>query len=142
MTEQQSGGQRRTKTIRQDEAQDVAAFCARPSCRQEYRRVTQPGRRQAYCSPICRRAAEKEIRQLRARLTHFESVVEQARIDLAAHGRTDDEGDPSSSDPTMTASKAVARAGGVLRFVGSSEDPLADELRALHDAVLPLVGLD
>ena len=122
----------------QDEPLDVAAFCARPACRREYRRVTQPGSPQRYCSTVCRRAAEKEKRQLRARLAHFESVVEQTRVDLAAHGRADD-ADAFVIDSRAAASSAIGRAEGVLRFVADSGDPLVEELRLLYDAVKPLV---
>jgi len=139
-----SGDREKARGVRaeppQEEALEVAAFCARPACRSEFRRVTQPGRRQAYCSELCRWAAEKDVRQLRARLAHFESVVEQARIDLAAHGRADDDPAIPSVDARSVASLAVARASGVLRFAGGSNEPLAEELRNLHDAVAPLLS--
>ena len=124
----------------QDDALELAAFCARPSCRQEYRRVAQPGRPQAYCSPLCRRAAEREKRQLRARLAHFESVVEQTRVDLAAHGLSEDDPASQAVDARTSAALAVARATGVLRFTAGSNDPLAEELRHLYEAVAPLLS--
>lgn len=65
--------------------------------------------------------------------------MEQARIDLAAHGRTE-EGATTLSDLNAIAASAVSRAAGVLRFTSGSEDPIADELRQLHDAVAPLVA--
>ena len=64
----------------------------------------------------------------------------QARIDLAAYGR--DEGDDRvvEAEAQRRAELAVAKAEGVLRFVQHSEDPLADELRALYAAVAPIIG--
>jgi len=79
------------------------------------------------------------MRQLRARLAHFESVVEQTRIDLAAHGRADDDPETQMIDARSGAALAVARAAGVLRFTASSDEPIADELRHLYEAVAPLL---
>jgi len=141
MTTEQAKAKSRVNRPDPEEASEVPAFCARPSCRQEYRRASQPGRPQAYCSEICRRTAEKELRQLKARLTHFESVVEQARIDVASHGRGDDTSAPVAQTQ-QNAAIAVARAEGVLRFTTGSTDPLADELKLLHDATAPLVTKD
>jgi hypothetical protein len=121
-----------------DESDEVAAFCARLACRREYRRVTQPGRPQQYCSQVCRRAAEKEIRQLRARLHHFKGVVTQIGIDLAAHGRDDDE-DVATGGAKTAAVNALARSAGVLRFVSDSDLPIADELKLLYEAVRPVL---
>lgn len=140
MSEGQLGAKRRTRDAADIEHEEAAAFCARPACRQEYRRMTQPGRPQQYCSPVCRRTAEKELRRLRARLLHFQGVVKQTRIDLAAHGH--DENAESTIDAAAVASNALGRAAGVLRFVGDSNDPLADELQRLFDAVRPVVAPD
>lgn len=139
MSSEQAKTKARVRPVDAGDVLEVAAFCARPSCRREYRRVTQPGRPQAYCSEVCRRSAEKELRQLRARLAHFDSVVEQVRIDIAAHSRNDDAVVPVL-ELRQAASNAVARAAGVLRFTTESRDPLADELKLLHDAVAPLIA--
>lgn len=122
-----------------DDPLELPALCALPSCRTEYRRIVGPGRPQLYCSEVCRRRAEKEIRQVRSRLRHFESLVSQARTDLAAYGRPDlDDGNlaDASVGPAMV---AVARAAGALRFIQEGSDPVADELRHLHDAVAPFI---
>jgi hypothetical protein len=37
------------------------------------------------------RAAERELRQARSRLAHFEHAVEKLRIDVAAFGRPESE---------------------------------------------------
>jgi hypothetical protein len=92
---------------------------------------------------MCRRTAERELRKVAQRLRHFESVVEQLRVDVAAFGRsgiTDDSGAGGAATQEMrsNAARAVARAGGVLAFLEDSDDPLAVELRALHEAVEPL----
>lgn len=122
---------------------ELADFCARPACRREFRRTLGPGRRQAYCSEICRRSAEREFRQVAQRLKHFEGVVGQLRVDLAAFGRpggSDDSAPEESARPDAraNAAKAVARVGGILTFIGDSSEPLAKELRVLYEAVAPL----
>jgi len=116
---------------------DVAAYCARPACGIEYRRAVQPGRPQLYCSIDCRRKAEQEVRQLSSRLRDMESTVNQCRRLLAAYGS--EEPDTQDEQTLRTAAQlAVARAGGVLRFLAESEDPVAVELRALYAAIAPL----
>lgn len=119
--------------------EDLPDYCARPACRQSFTRTAGRGRRQAYCSEICRRAAERELRQTRARLDHYEHVVGQLRVDIAAFG-ADTSSDLGQAPDTTAASTAVARVGGILAFLENSEDPLARELRALHDAVQPLIN--
>ncbi len=122
------------------EAEDLPDYCARPTCRQPFTRSGGRGRRQAYCSEICRRAAERELRQTRARLEHFEHVVAQLRTDIASFGSSspDSPADTGTPDPSAAA-EAVARTGGILAFLENSTDPLAQELRALHDAVRPVI---
>lgn len=119
--------------------EDLPDYCARPACRQPFTRTAGRGRRQAYCSEICRRAAERELRQTRARLDHYEHVVGQLRVDIAAFG-ADTNPDLGQAPDTTAASTAVARVGGILAFLENSEEPLARELRALHDAVKPLIN--
>lgn len=124
------------------ETQELPDYCARPACRRAFTRLLGPGRPQAFCSEICRRSAEKELRQAKTRLTHFETLVEQMRIDVAAFGRTSpDEADPGelSRENRRAAQDAVHRASGVLAFLEKSEDPVARELTALHSAVAPVV---
>ena len=58
-----------------------------PMCRRAFTRVVGPGRPQAFCSEVCRRAAEKELRQARSMLAHFEDLTAQLRVDIAAFGR-------------------------------------------------------
>lgn len=123
-----------------EDAQEVPTFCARPACRQEYRGVLGNGRRQVFCSETCRRAAQREVRRLRARLRHFEGIVEQVRIDLGAYGHSEDDVELAGIDAQRYAERAVARAAGVLRFASNSEEPLAQEFRALYEAVEPLVS--
>jgi hypothetical protein len=120
-------------------------YCSRPTCRREFRRGPGPGRRQAYCSEICRRTAEREYRQLRARLAHFEDVVEKLRIDVAAFGKlevADDHGEEKGAirrpDTRRTAEDAVRRAAGALEFADPDE-PAVRELRKLYEAVAPII---
>jgi hypothetical protein len=70
-------------------------------------------------------------------------VVQKLRIDVAAFGRPDTTEDgggelPLSLDARQRAESAVDRAEGVLKFTGR-DDPLAQELRRLHEAVVPIV---
>ena len=118
-------------------------YCARPACRNEFRRPSGPGRRREYCSETCRRHVQREYRQTSQRLVHFEGVVEQLRADVAAFGRDPEADDRDHEhavrDLRQVAEEAIARAGGVVDFLADSDDPLAGELRALHAAVAPLL---
>lgn len=126
------------------ETQELPDYCARPACRRSFTRVVGPGRPQAFCSEVCRRSSEKELRQAKSRLTHFTALVEQMRIDVAAFSRTGGTDDAMSDtlpspDVHRTAQDAVHRVSGVLAFLADSDDPLARELSALHAAVAPVV---
>jgi len=128
------------------EAESLIDYCSRPNCRKEFRRTARAGRPQEYCSEICRRTAEKELRRARSRLAHYEGVVEKLRVDVAAHGRpdTDQDGDgelPLSLDAHQRAENAVLRASGVLRFA-NPDDPAVQELQMLYRAVAPIVLSD
>jgi hypothetical protein len=128
---------------REFEAEDLIDYCSRPNCRKEFRWAAGPGRRQAYCSQICRRAAEKELRQARARLARFEGIVRKLRVDVAAYGKPDDDWDggeqlPVSLDARQTAQSVVLRADGVLKFA-NPDDPIVQELRMLYEAVAPII---
>ena len=126
-----------------DDAQELVGYCARPLCRGEFRRILGPGRPAAFCSDICRRRAEKEHRQATARLTNYEAVVEQLRIDVAAFGHSveADAGDQGAVTPDMRrrAQDAVQRAGGAVEFLRESTEPGGRELCALYDAVAPVL---
>lgn len=118
-------------------------YCSRPLCRQEFRRTPGPGRRQAYCSEICRRTAERELRQKRSQLAHFENVVEKLRIDVAAFGKpeTDDTADEKGMvrlDSRRVAEDAVRRAAGALELANPDEAAVR-ELRRLYEAVAPII---
>jgi len=118
-------------------------YCSRPSCRTEFRRAPGPGRRQAYCSEICRRTAERELRQARSKLTHFENLVEKLRIDVAAFGRLEGDGADGESggvrvDSRRAAEDAVRRAAGALELANPDE-PAVRELRRLYQAVASII---
>lgn len=126
-----------------DESSGLIDYCSRPSCRTEFRRTPGPGRRQAYCSEICRRAAERELRQLRSRLAHFENLVDKLRIDVAAFGRPEDDGADGGNaggrlDSRRAAEDAVRRAAGALEFANPDE-PAVRELRRLYQAVASVI---
>lgn len=124
--------------------EDLPAYCANPLCRKEFRRKVGPGRRQEYCTELCRRTAEREYRRTLQRLAHLENQVEQHRNLAAAFGRgvsgeVDGENHLTPED-RRAAEDAVVRVGGMLTFLQGSDDPLAIELRALHAAVQPIIS--
>ena len=128
------------------EVEELVDYCWRPSCRAEFRRAAAgQGRRQKYCSEICRRAAEKELRQAQSRLAHFEKLVQKLRVDVAAYGKPDDEiGGDSRSLPVNAqerAEDAVRRVEGTLVFA-NQDDRAVQELQALYDAVAPIILAD
>lgn len=117
--------------------QDIAAYCARPACDNEYRRSIQPGRPQLYCGEPCRRRAEHEVRRIKSRLRDLQTTVAQQRRLLAAYGsEADGAQDPEAA--LVKAAVAVNRADGILRFLPAQGDPTVDEFRALCAAVSPL----
>jgi hypothetical protein len=118
------------------DSEDLIYYCANPKCREEFRRAAGPGRRREYCNELCRRTAQKELRQLHTKLARFEDLADQARADIAAHGRDDDN---APIDPLRTAEVALARAEGALPFAKQSPDPFAEELRLLFEAVAPVI---
>jgi hypothetical protein len=128
------------------ETDHLTDYCSRPKCRIEFRRAARPGRRQEYCSEVCRRTAQNELRQVQARLTHYEGLVLKLRIDVAAFGRADTPEDggeelPLSLDARQLAESAVLRAEGVLKFA-KPDDPVWQELRRLYETVAPIVQSD
>jgi hypothetical protein len=127
----------------QPDTEALMDYCWRPSCRKQFLRTSGPGRRKEYCTDYCRRAAEKELRQARSRLAHFEALVQKLRIDVAAYGRPDgdevsDEELPLSLDAHQTAEDAVRRAAGALVFADPA-DPAVRELKMLYDAIAPVI---
>src|SRR4051812_98773 len=65
--------------------------CARPRCRNEFKRSAVRGRRQQYCTEMCRGIAEKEYKQAKATVAHYQRLLKDARYDLAAFGRSGDD---------------------------------------------------
>jgi hypothetical protein len=128
------------------EAEHLTDYCSYPKCRKEFRRAAGPGRRQAFCSEMCRRTAQNELRRARARLAHYEALVLKLRIDVEAFGKPDS-GEDSDTDPPLSldarqqAGGAVLRAEGVLKFA-KPDDPVWQELRRLYEAVAPIVRSD
>lgn len=120
-------------------------YCARPQCGQEFRRAGGRGRRQAFCSEMCRRTAQNELRVLKARLTHFEELVSRLRLVVSSYGREEDADQAVAAtgskdgDAGQGARDAVQRVAGVLAFATDSPDPAMRELRSFHEAVTPFV---
>lgn len=141
------GVQEGLKALPSDDDQaveDLAALCANVLCRKEFRRRVVPGRRQEFCTELCRRTAEREYRRTLQRLAHFESQVEQLRIQAAAFGRgvtagADDHG-AVTPEQRRAAEDAITRVGGMMAFIRGSDEPLAVELCALYDAASPVIA--
>jgi hypothetical protein len=142
MTERSATAEPRTsKPLEIDDVPGDVGFCARPRCRGEFRREDGPGRPAHYCSDLCRKNAAKERRQIAGRLRHFERQVEQLRIDLAAFtGPVDEEMFDATQHLQVRreAELAVSQASGAVVFVRNSEEPAAQQLCRLYDAVAPL----
>lgn len=123
---------------------EMTIRCARPACRQEFKRSTGLGRRRQYCGDTCRGNAEKEYRRAKAVVEQYESLLEQARADVATFGR-DVEGDrPSTPDEdrylTGVARDAWNRAQGAVSFAPAGDARVLDVLRDLVEATQPLLG--
>jgi hypothetical protein len=117
---------------------DYPGYCARPSCRKEFRRVAATGRPGRFCSDNCRRVAQTEQRAAEAKVRHMEANLRQARGDLADFFTGDMEG--SHGDAQHNAEVALAQPGAALRYISDSEVPGILELRALYEAVKPLIA--
>lgn len=118
---------------------ELAGYCARPMCRNQFQQATGRGRPRDYCSDTCRRLADRDYKRARAIVAHFESLAERSRHDVAAFGRAQEELEathpqamPIDVNPALAA--ALARADAVLEFFPDRDDRLLGELRALRDA--------
>lgn len=127
--------------IRQDAtADDVVDFCARPLCRREFRRAAGPGRPRDYCSDTCRRSAQKELKAAKLRLSRFEALVAQFRLDVAAFTADSDPELLTQGSLRAHAVEAVAEARGALPFIARSDDPAARAFASLYDGVAPFLS--
>ena len=124
---------------------DLLDYCARPLCRKEFRQSTGRGRRRDYCSETCRRIADREYKQAKAMVEHFERLSERSRYDVRAFGRAADDLDTSTDIPVDVAREranaGIARARAVLQFADGADPRLIAELRQLCDALEPAVRL-
>lgn len=82
-----------------------------PECGSQVPRLEGPGRPPRYCSPVCVRAAEYEVRRINAHLKRAESKLTDARCRLA----TDSWGKRSESADTKFWSAEVQRLKELLR---------------------------
>lgn len=122
--------------------------CARPGCSKLFTREAGPGRPAAFCSEECRRAAQRERRNLRRRLAHHEDQAQQLRLLVAAYERSvrsdngpseDGEDDLLAPDVVRAAEDAVVEMRGMVRFMSSDSSPHLAELMRFYEAVAPLV---
>lgn len=128
----------RSTEVPDDSVEDSAVdYCARPICRREFRRTTGPGRPRAYCSELCRRSAQNELRLARQRLARFEALADQCRRDVAVFTA---DSDPVGRDPRHQAQTALQTATGALPFIRNLDEPAAQAFVALYEGVAPLLA--
>lgn len=118
--------------------EDLPDFCANPSCREEFRRSSGPGRPQAYCKEGCRREAERDLRRLFARKRRFENVLTQVEADIATYVRTS-EGAEDQLHSRRAVELAVKQAETVARYASADDPRVLDELRQLLVRITPVV---
>ncbi len=119
--------------------------CSRPKCRKEFRIRVVPGRRRQYCSDLCKANGEKEYKQALSTVNHYETLLEGARNDAAAFGRSGDGMDRASSDAddelaARRAQIAWARAQAAAEFSAPGDERLLEILQDLVDATRPDLG--
>lgn len=122
------------------DSDELFDYCARPACNESFFRNPGPGRRQDYCSEACRRLAEKELREIRRKLAHFDHVVDKLRRRAAAYGRPGEvEGAVDEPDELVRKARdALLGAQGALRYA-PPDNPVTEDLRMLAEAVEPLL---
>lgn len=118
--------------------------CARPRCRNEFKRSAGRGRRQQYCTEMCRGIAEKEYKQAKATVTQYERMLRDARYDLAAFGRAADDVIVPSTPEEQDAARDMAlgelqQARGAVQFARPDDEGVLDVLRRLVTAVGPVL---
>ncbi len=121
---------------------DLADYCSRPACRRQFQQSTGRGRRREFCSDLCRRLADKEYKQAKAMVDHFERLARRQRHSVLAFGRTADEADDLDLSQEVAIARAQAaldRAQAILKFSEGRDALLVAELEALHDGVRPLI---
>ncbi len=104
----------------------------------EFRRSIGPGRPRAYCSQMCRRTAQKELRVAQQRLARFEALVIQLRADVSAFTASAEE-EPSNPDHLQEARQGLVEARGAMPFLSSSQEPGARAFVRLLQAVAAFV---
>jgi hypothetical protein len=118
--------------------------CARPRCRTEFLRSAGRGRRKQYCTEMCRGIAEKEYKQAKATVIHYERLVREARYDVAAFGRAADDvlvpATPEEQAGSLNAARiAWQQAQGAVKFARPGDDQVLDVLRKLVEAIGPVL---
>jgi hypothetical protein len=132
--------------IKVDEDNDfqIAEYCGRLSCKRVVEQTPGRGRRRAYCSDTCRRAADREYKRAKSLVEHFEEALNKTRHEVAAYGRNGDDVDVLTYDQEVerwaAASKALTRVQAMLEFDTSMPERFREELTTLVAALAPLVS--
>jgi DNA-binding phage protein len=132
-------------TSADDDVIELAGYCGRPSCRQQFPQTVGPGRRREYCSETCRRGADRDYKKAKAMVAHFTDLLERSRYDVATFGRDNEESTgvltPEAEAAMVTkAYGAIQRVEGMLEIAEDHGDRWLRELRTLVTAVSPLLG--
>lgn len=130
----------------EDFALELTDRCARPHCRREFKRSTGLGRRRQYCSDTCRGNAEREYKQAKAVVTQYERMLRDARVDVAAFGRSNDEYVVVSESDHNAAFEAARRswlvARGAAKFARPGDEQVLEVLLSLVDDAALLFEYD
>lgn len=130
---------RRTRpTAKESGSEDQVGKCARPACREEFRRTITAGRPNRYCGDDCRQRARTERRSAEAMVRHAEDLLRQARADLDVFD-ADDADAELGSDVTLRAKIALGSATSALRYIKERDGAGVPELAELVAAVTPLL---
>lgn len=115
-------------------ATDFPGWCARPACRNEFRRTLgATGRPSDYCSSECQRLVHTERRAVASRVRRLEEMLRQARTDLDGFSAHDLE-KPLGSASHQRVEVALGKAGTALKYIAVDSAGML-ELGELVDAV-------
>jgi hypothetical protein len=126
------------RKLETDPAEELITYCLRPLCRREFRQAVGRGRPRTYCSDLCRKKADVELRSLIVRREHYAALVDQLERDISAFQR--DDTDPSRRQ--HRAQMALAQAEGALMMLRGEEEGVSRLLRELAESARPLINAD
>jgi hypothetical protein len=125
-------------SARRTAATTLPGWCARPACRQEFRRtVGATGRPSEYCGSECQRLVHAERKAVAARVRRLEEMLRQARTDLDGFNAHDLE-KPLGSASHQLVEVALGNARTALKYI-PADGRGVPELAELVGAVTTLI---